>query len=65
VWSHAFCPNRQSRLQHRLLFKNRDFTQNPTRLLLVASVSFGDVFSNLPSIDEVGDVDRRRPLKHK
>ena len=35
------------------------------RLLLVPSVSFGDVFSNLPPVDEVGDVVERRPLKHK
>ena len=29
------------------------------------SVSFGDVFSNLPPIDEVADVVGRRSLKHK
>ena len=28
-------------------------------------MSFGDVFSNLPPVDEVGDVVGRPPLKHK
>ena len=42
---------------------NPHYTQTP-RLLPVPSVSFGDVFSNRPSVDEVGDV-VGRPLKHK
>lgn len=37
----------------------------PPRLLPVPSVSFGDVFSNLPPVDDVGDVVGRPPLKHK
>ncbi len=42
-----------------------NFTQNPRRLLLVPRVSFGDVFSNLPPVDQVADVVGRSPLKHK
>jgi hypothetical protein len=37
----------------------------PPRLLPFPSVSFGDVFSNLPPVDEVGDVVGRPPLKYK